>query len=514
MTELSPSDMVGVIGAGTMGAGIAQVAAKAGHQVLLYDVAEGAAQKGIEQVSSGLDKLVGRGKMAQGDKDALVERLRPVSDLQTFSDCSLIVEVIVENLEVKKNLFAQLEDICGEETILATNTSSISVTSIAADLKKPERVVGMHFFNPAPIMKLVEVVSGLATSPDVARCIYETATAWGKNAVYAKSTPGFIVNRVARPFYGEALRVLQEGGADIATIDAAMRECGGFRMGPFELMDLIGHDVNYAVTNSVYNAYYNDARFLPSLLQKELVEGGRLGRKSAIGFYDYREGAHNPSAAVAEPVTASFNKVSLSGNLKPIKGLVELLEKSSLSPDVQEDATKPGVISAGQANLMLSDGRFASVRSRDDAVEDLIHFDLCLDYGTAKHMVLAKALQASDQALNDAIALFQMLGKEVSVIQDVPGLIVMRSLAMLANEGADAVYQNVCSVQDVDIAMKGGVNYPKGPLEWADEVGMTTILSVLRGLGEAYGEDRYRVSPFILKAEAAGCGFYDMSDKE
>ena len=239
MGALAADKIIGVIGAGTMGAGIAQVAAAAGHSVKLFDNAPGAAAKGIENTRKGLERLVARGKMDAVDAAALVERIEPHDAIAALADAALIIEAIVENLEIKQKVFSGLEELCGEDVILATNTSSISVTAIGAGLKRPRNLVGMHFFNPAPVMKLVEVISGVATDPQVAECIYETALAWGKNPVHAKSTPGFIVNRVARPFYTEAMRVFQEGGADIATIDAIVRESGGFRMGPFELMDLI-----------------------------------------------------------------------------------------------------------------------------------------------------------------------------------------------------------------------------------------------------------------------------------
>ncbi|MCG8426177.1 MAG: 3-hydroxyacyl-CoA dehydrogenase NAD-binding domain-containing protein, partial [Chromatiales bacterium] len=287
MSALDKSKTVAVIGAGTMGAGVAQVAAAAGHTTLLFDTNAEAIERGIAGISKGLNRLVERGKMDEQQRDAILANLHPVTELEQLAPATLVIEAIIEDLATKQSLFRQLEDICGEETILATNTSSLSVTAIAAKLQRPGNLVGMHFFNPAPIMKLVEVVSGITTNKTVAEKVYDTSLAWGKHAVYAKSTPGFIVNRVARPFYAEGLRALEEGAADAATLDAIMRESGGFRMGPFELMDLIGHDVNYAVTCSVFDAYYNDPRFLPSLTQKELVDGGLLGRKSGRGFYNY-----------------------------------------------------------------------------------------------------------------------------------------------------------------------------------------------------------------------------------
>ncbi|MBL4630341.1 MAG: 3-hydroxyacyl-CoA dehydrogenase, partial [Paraglaciecola sp.] len=258
MSELQSSVSIGVIGAGAMGAGIAQVAAAAGHIVYLYDQIDVAITTGIEGISSGLEKQVKRGKMTEEDRIALIARIHPTTNINDLAKTGLIVEAIIENLGIKQNLFKELESICSPFTIFATNTSSLSVTSISANLNNPERFVGMHFFNPAPILKLVEVVSGLATDPTIAQTIYDTAKKWGKSPVYTKSSPGFIVDRVARPFYAEGLRVLEEGGASVSTLDTIMRETANFKMGPFELMDLIGHDVNYAVTCSVYNAFYQD----------------------------------------------------------------------------------------------------------------------------------------------------------------------------------------------------------------------------------------------------------------
>ena len=285
MTALNTNARIAVIGAGAMGAGIAQVAAQAGHPVLLLDNRPGAAAQAIEGIDRQLGKRVEKGKLSAEARTATIARLQAVEAIEALADCELIIEAIVENLEVKRALFRQLESICGEHCILASNTSSLSITSIAAQLKHPQRLLGLHFFNPAPVMALVEIVSGLASDPALAECLYDTAKAWGKKPVHTRSTPGFIVNRVARPFYAESLRLLQEGAADCPTLDALMRDAGGFAMGAFELTDLIGHDVNYAVTCSVFDAYYGDTRFLPSLIQKELVDAGRLGRKSGHGFY-------------------------------------------------------------------------------------------------------------------------------------------------------------------------------------------------------------------------------------
>ena len=279
---LALTSVVGVVGSGAMGTGIAQVAAVAGHTVLLFDARDGAAQTACDAIRKVFTSLVDKGRMTSGQASAAASRLQAASLLNEFKQAALVVEAIVENLDAKQQLFASLEAIVSSDCVLATNTSSLSITSIGAKLKHPARLVGMHFFNPVPLMALVEVISGLATSPAVADCINATANAWGKLPVRATSTPGFIVNRVARPFYAEALRLLLEQAADPASIDAVMRESGGFRMGPFELMDLIGHDVNFAVTQSVFEAYYNDPRFTPSTIQNELLNAGFLGRNHRL----------------------------------------------------------------------------------------------------------------------------------------------------------------------------------------------------------------------------------------
>ena len=292
---LGPQIVVGVIGAGAMGAGIAQVAAQAGHRVLMFDAQPGAVDRAIANAADTLKTLAAKGKVPAEHATAIPARMRAAT-LAELAECGLVIEAIVEDLDAKRGLLRDLEAIVGPRCILATNTSSLSVTAMAAGLKHPERVVGMHFFNPPMRMKLVEVISGLETAPEVARIVHATSAAWGKHAAYAKSTPGFIVNRIARPFYGEAWRAYTEGAADPATIDAVVRDCGGFPMGPFELMDLIGHDVNFAVTKSVFDATFGERRYAPSLAQQELVRAGRLGRKTGRGIYDYRDGRGTAAA--------------------------------------------------------------------------------------------------------------------------------------------------------------------------------------------------------------------------
>jgi len=507
MAALAKTAAVGVLGAGTMGQGIAQIAAQAGHPVILFDTKAGAAQQALDNIKKLLLRSVEKGRITSDQCDQALSLLAVGDSLEDLAPAKLIVEVIIEDLGIKQQVFQKLEGMVTEDTILASNTSSLSITAIGATLKRPENLVGMHFFNPAPLMKLVEVISGLATNKAVADTIYDTAVAWGKKPVHAKSTPGFIVNRVARPFYAEALRIATENAADVATIDAVLRESGGFRMGAFELMDLIGHDVNYAVTNSVYNAYYNDQRFLPSLMQKELVDGGFLGRKSGRGFYSYAEGTEKPAPVTIKTQLPAPKSVTLVGEAGIPTDLLTLIEEAGISLHHKE-SSEENYLQVGDATLMLTTGFMATQQAEDSEIDDLIFFDLALDYAKATRIALAPADQATEKAIEDAIGLFQALGKKVTVMDDCPGMIVMRTICMLANEGADAVNQGVCDVAAVDTAMCNGVNYPKGPLAWADEIGLVTVMDVLDNLGLTYGEDRYRVSPLIQRYAYARRDFY------
>jgi len=507
MHAIPPGSTIAVIGSGAMGAGIAQVAATAGHQVLLFDTRTDAADQAIAGIGKTYAKLVEKGRMGAVESDLARERLKRISTLQEAAGAILVIEAIVENLDAKRALFAELEGIVGQRCILATNTSSISVTAIGAQLQHPERLVGMHFFNPVPLMALVEVVEGLATDREVANVVHATAESWGKNPVLAKSTPGFIVNRVARPYYAEALRLLLEQAADVATLDAVMRDCGGFRMGPFELMDLIGHDVNFSVTNSVFAAYYNDPRFTPSILQQELVSAGFLGRKTGRGFYRYGDDVAKPVPQF-EAASTKPSALRYAGGLSMVDALAERLRGVGFDPVAIE--ASPGLYCDGAA-IYLTDGRSATERAEVDGHRDTILFDLLLDPAGANRIALARADQCSDAAWQAAVGLFQAAGFAVTRLDDVPGMAVMRTVAMLANEAADAVNQGVCSARAVDIAMQKGVNYPRGPLAWADSIGLRQVVTVLANLAATYGEDRYRVSPLLrrkLAADPQGARFH------
>ena len=508
MSAISNSDSIAVIGAGVMGSGIAQVAAQASHTVFLYDLSEDVVNTGIDQITTSLSKLVNKNKMTEETKEQLLQRIKPVNNLENLKCCRLIIEAIVEKLEIKQQLFEELEKICDENTIFATNTSSLSITAISSVLQRPQNFAGMHFFNPAPIMKLVEIVSGIATDPKVADILFQTTIAWGKKAIYVKSTPGFVVNRVARPFYAEALRVFEEGGADIATIDAIMRDCGGFRMGPFELMDLIGNDINYAVTTTVFSSYYNDPRFLPSLSQKELVDGGFLGRKTGRGFYDYGKNATKPEPDTLKIIDdQKISSIKVCGNLARAQSIVNLLKAKNIEA-TYEDSDLDSII-INDTHITLTDGRTATERSATDGVKELVLFDLALDYHKAKRIVITSAIQSNYSSINIAAHFFQLLGFSVSVIQDIPGMIVMRTICMLANEGADTVNQQICDAQAVDTAMECGVNYPLGPLAWAELIGLDYVVTVLKNLERIYGQDRFRVSPLLQRNSLADIPFHE-----
>ena len=495
-----------VVGAGIMGSGIAQVAAQAGHRVFLHDARAGAAADAKAKLQASLAALVAKGRMDAERAEQALARIEPVAALSEAAGAKLAVEAIVENLEAKRALFAELEAVLAEDAVLATNTSSISVTAIANGLKRPQRLAGMHFFNPVPLMKLVEVVSGLQTDCAVAEAVFELARAWGKVPVHARSTPGFIVNRIARPYYAETLALLLEQAATPQVLDACLR-AAGFRMGPCELMDLIGHDTNFAVTNSVYDANFQDKRFLPSLVQREMVAGGLLGRKSGRGFYAYPAGAPALPVALHEaPATA--REVTVHGD-GPVADFLEqaaarALEPQGWGPARVRDSAWTGLAIDG-ARLVLTDGRPAREMARALGVADVAVFDRPLVLPAAHGTALAHAVapQAGTAWRTQAAAWLAALGFAPLPVADAPGLVVARTVAMLVNEAADAVLQGVCSPEGADAAMKLGVNYPAGPFEWLAGWSVAGVTGVLRALDAEYRGERYRTSPWLLRAEAA-----------
>jgi len=490
-----------VIGAGIMGIGIAQVAAQAGHRVKLFDTRHGAAQQAVAQLGTTLDGLVAKGKLVADAADAALARIEPITALEEVGDIGLVIEAIVENIDAKRALFAQLESLVSASCVLASNTSSISVTAISSGLQHPGRLVGMHFFNPVPLMRLVEVVSGLHTEAAVAQAVFELSQAWGKVPVHARSTPGFIVNRIARPFYAETLALLHEQAATPQVLDACLRGAG-FRMGPCELIDLIGHDINFAVTKSVYEANFFDKRYLPSLVQREMVEGGLLGRKSGRGFYRYQgDGAGVPPLPVAvHEAPATAREVTVHGDGE-IADQLERAATAALVPQgwgpARERSSDWTGLAIDGARLVLTDGRCAAELVAVLGARDIAVFDRPLVVPAAAGTALAFAVaDAASQAWrSQAAAWLAALGYAPLRVADAPGLVVARTVAMLINEAADAVQQGVCTPDGADLAMKLGVNYPAGPFEWLARWSAPAVVTVLDALDAHYRGERYRVSP-------------------
>lgn len=477
-----------VIGAGIMGAGIAQVAAQAGHVVLLFDARAGAAAQARDKLAATLKGLIGKGRLAANAAAQTLERIRAIDALEQGQDCALVIEAIVENLQVKRTLLAELEALVSPDCVLASNTSSLSITAMAAGLAHPQRLVGMHFFNPVPLMKLVEVVSGLHTAPEVAQAIFDLAGNWDKVPVHARSTPGFIVNRIARPYYAETLALLQERVGTPEQLDSCLR-AAGFRMGPCELMDLIGHDTNFAVTQSVYEANFYDKRYVPSLVQRELVDAGWLGRKSGRGFYDHSLPA--PAAPAPPPLAApAAAALRVAGSGRIAERIAAAL-RSAGRDFARDDRVDWCGLEVGGARLRLTDGRPASQLGAEIAV-----FDLPLG-AEGSALAWVPSASASPAWVGAAPQWLGLLGFAPIRLSDAPGLVVARTIAMLINEAADAVQQGVCTRAGADAAMKLGVNYPAGPFEWLAGWDAESVVGLLEALDFAYRGERYRVSPWL-----------------
>jgi 3-hydroxybutyryl-CoA dehydrogenase len=485
-------EIVAVVGAGTMGAGIAQVAALAGHRVLLLDATPGAAKRAIDGIRDQVKVLVDRGKLAV-DPDAL--QLTAVDTIEGLAPARLVIEAIVEVLAAKQRLFADLEQIVAADCVLASNTSSLSPTAISAGTAHPERIVGLHFFNPVPRMRLVEVIPGADTSAETIDRVTALVATWGKIPVRAAATPGFLVNRIARPYYAEAWRLLEERAAPPETIDAVLTGAGGFPLGPFALMDLIGHDVNEAVTRSVWTAFGHDPRFAPSLAQQALVEAGRLGRKSGQGIYAY--GSRSSTPVPAPPCPAPAEAVDHgAGELRA------LLARTSVVVRQGDHADGTVALPSG-ALLVRSTGVTATEMSAGYGLPVIV-IDRTLDDASATRIAIAVSDSCHDVARAEATGLLQAAGLEVHVIDDAPGLVVTRTVAMIVNLAVDALHQGVGDAADIDTAMHLGAGHPLGPLAWGDRWGAATVHTILAALQAAYGDPRYRPSPLLRRRALSG----------
>jgi 3-hydroxybutyryl-CoA dehydrogenase len=492
---LDKNTQVAVIGAGSMGGGIAQVAAQHGHTVMLFDAQPGAAAKAIERIGADLDVAVQKGKLDAHERAATATRITAVERIEALEGCGLAVEAIVEKLEPKQALFRSLEAVLGANAVLATNTSSISITAVAQGLKHPQRLVGWHFFNPPTRMKLVEIIPGVETDPDLVPALHALSKAWGKASVDAPNAPGFVVNRVARPYYAEALRLRAERIADIAAIDRLLREAGGFAMGPFELMDLIGNDVNLSVTESVFQATAFDTRYAPHLIQQELVRAGRYGRKSGRGFYLYGANAERPVVPVV-PAAPSAKALRIAREMGLLAPWIERLRAAGAGITLDESLAEE-TARLGDTLLALTDGRTATDRAAGHA-DGMVLLDLARDYAVTPVLGATASVGAAAR-LAELAALCALAKIDVIALADVAGLAVMRIVCGLANEAADVMTWSGTKAADIDIAMRLGTAYPIGPLAWADAIGPARVAAVLAHLQDHYGETRYRRAPLLSR---------------
>jgi len=477
--------VVGVCGAGAMGVGIAQVALQAGHAVVVLDTNEAALGAGEAALARSLAGLVKRGRLEETQVAAMMARVSWSTAVEALAGAGLVIEAIVENEAIKADLFARIEAVTDPQTVLATNTSSLSVTRLGAGLLRPSRFLGLHFFNPAAVMKLVEVVPGPETEAALGEQAQALMIAWGKTPVRVCDVPGFIVNRVARPYYAEGFRAWAEQVAAPEVIDALLKAAAGFRMGPLELADMIGHDVNYAVARSIHDAYFGQTRFTPQLAQGQLVDAGRLGRKSGRGVFDY-------AAAVPSAGPAPSRKIPRRIAIGPGVELA-LADRLATAGAVFSDAPA-GCIDVDGVLVARSDGRMAASRSAEYGKPFVV-----LDWMEPGTETVGFSV-CGDRARSAAQALVSAAGWTGYELADRPGLLVLRVLAQLANAAADAVRDRVAEASGIDRAMKAGANYPFGPLAWADRYGRAALIRTLDNIATETGEALYRPSEYFRRA--------------
>ena len=482
--------MAGVSGAGTMGRGIAQVLAQCGARTLVFDAQPGAARKAKDSIAQALGKLVEKGRLAAADADKAVSRIEIADSLEALAPCHVVVEAIVEDLEAKKSLFGALEKSVAPDCILASNTSSLSVTAMAAACKRPGRVAGYHFFNPVPVMKIVEVVDGVLTEPWAGDALVGLAKRFGHTPVRCKDTPGFIVNHAGRAFVPESLRVLSEGIADFATIDRILVDAAGFRIGPFGLMDLVGLDIAHAVMKSMYGQYFEEPKYRPSFLAEPRVAAGLLGRKTGQGWYRYGKDGTAEKIDEGSPPTYLPRPVWAVPELKEL--LVALGAKVELKPS-PEAICFVAPLGADATTTALAMGLDPE---RTVAVDPL--------FGFSKRRTLMKTCVTRKEISQTAHALLASDGVPVSVINDSPGFVAQRVVAHIVNVGCDIAQMRIASPADLDRAVTLGLGYPKGPLAMGDALGAKRILAVLEAMHDFYQEPRYRPSPWLKRRAALG----------
>lgn len=491
---------IGIAGAGAMGRGIAQIAAQAGSLVRLYDTQPEAVQRAIGELGTQWDRLQEKGRMDAGQVQAAKGRLQPAASLQDLADCDLVIEAVVERLEVKKSLFGELERIVRPDAVLATNTSSLSVTAIAAGAQHPARIAGFHFFNPVPLMKVVEVIAGLKTDPAVCEGLTAYAKQMGHTPVQAQDTPGFIVNHAGRGYNTEALRIASEGVADFATIDRILRDQVGFRLGPFELMDLTGLDVSQPVMESVYRQYFDEPRYRPNVIAAQRLAGNVLGRKTGEGFYRYVDGKAQVPPEPPVPTVDEMPPVWVSTRAARRQELYQLLKELGAKVETGQSASAQALTLVAPLGFDMT--TVAVVERLDPA--RTVGIDLLVEDAATKRRVLATNPATRADMRDAAHALFARDGKPVSVIRDSGGFVTQRVVATIVNIASDMCQQRICTPQDLETAVTLGLGYPLGPLAMGDRWGPTNVLEVLFNLQTVYGDPRYRPSPWLRRRGAIG----------
>lgn len=493
---------IGLVGTGIMGAGIAQISAQAGIDVLLFDGREGAAQTAKDGLAKVFNRLVEKGKITQETASQALAHLHVVSQMEELAPCDLVIEAIVENLEVKRELLQQLEGIVHTKAILATNTSSLSVSAIAAGLKNPERVAGFHFFNPVPLMRVVEVISGIKTSSTVSDTLSDLAAKIGHTGVRTKDTPGFIVNHAGRAYGTEALRILGEGVAPVGDIDRILREGAGFRMGPLELFDLTALDVSHPVMESIYNQFYQEPRYRPHPLTRQMLVAGLVGRKTNEGFYRYDNGNMlNPAQPQPIPAVQTIPPVWLGvENEQDRAQLTKLI--TQLGGLVENSLSGPPSANAICLLAPWGDDATTAAQKFNTDPERTICIDLMCNLD--KHITLMLTPVTKTEIRDAAHALFAKTGINVTIIHDSTGFIVQRVLASIVNLACDIAQQQIAGVKDIGLAVKLGLGYPYGPLEWGDVLGPKRILTILERLNTITGDPRYRPSPWLRRRATLG----------
>ena len=491
---------VGIVGTGAMGRGIAQMAAQAGSTVLLFDVQPGAAEKARLALSDTWQKLVDKNKLAAAEQSALIGRVACVDTLAALAPCDLVVEAVVERLDVKQKLFTDLEAVVEESAVLATNTSSLSVTAIGAALRRPGRLAGFHFFNPVPLMRVVEVIAGLKTEGVVCEQLTAFAREFGHTPVSAQDTPGFIVNHAGRGYGTEALRVAGERIADFATIDRILKDQMGFRLGPFELMDLTALDVSHPVMESIYRQYYDEPRYRPSVITAQRLAGGVVGKKVGDGFYAYKDGIAQVPAEPPVPEVGALPPVWVSPKAARRAEIYQLLKNLGAAIETAQTPSSNALILVAPLGLDVT--TLAAVERLDPT--RTIGIDMMLEDAATKRRVLATNPATRPDMRDAAHALFAKDGKAVSVVRDSGGFVTQRVVATIVNIAADMCQQGICTPKDLEVAVTLGLGYPMGPLAMGDKVGPTNVLEILFNMGTVYGDPRYRPSPWLRRRGALG----------